>query len=275
MLPRELLHHIFSFVYPHEHVYTTETADRDGSREREGEYTKLLQAVPRKNHNVTPPDVEKERERWTEIREAHRLRLVCGEWHDLFDGQHYETCTLTLNQEHKVEQVLFKWRGLYYLELKNHENNFSQYVIPTRGGWNAGDSNVTTKFFKIRFDPKSLKVDTGDFTFSQSVGICHHHSQNVDSVPFGTCFGCEAPACADSKASIDLCGTVLCVAEHFHHSGYISAGNCTKMFHDQVVKLQGGGYCGWMAPAPIYTNEGGAAVGGWHIQLALVAGAVE
>jgi hypothetical protein len=61
--------------------------------------------------------------------------------------------------------TLFVYEGKAYISLLN--NNFSTYELPTRGGWKPGDSTMVTKWYKIRFDPKTMIVHNGDFTFSK------------------------------------------------------------------------------------------------------------
>ncbi|KAL6060634.1 GON domain-containing protein [Balamuthia mandrillaris] len=228
--------------------------------------------VERKQHSVLPPEPKEAAKVWEQLRTAMSRRLVCKRWNELFLCLYYQSFSLTEERDNKkrtAEVKLFKWNGLFYLDLKHFEGNFSCYVIPTRGGWHPKDRDVLTRWYKVRFDPETLLVDTGDFTFTKSSGQSHHHPDNVDSVPFGTCFGCEAPHRADSSAGIDLRGTPLMVVEDFGHAGWQSAGQWRKSEGCHVVKLMGGGYCGWVAPEKAFRDEAVAAVGGWHIRLGI------
>ncbi|KAF0983406.1 hypothetical protein FDP41_010471 [Naegleria fowleri] len=91
----------------------------------------------------------------------------------------------------------------FYLTLPNPERNVSMYKIPTRKPWSANDTDVLTTWYKIRVDPATLNVHTGDFRFAKSVGRCSHHSVNQTQIPYASCFGCEAPGVADANAMCD------------------------------------------------------------------------
>lgn len=156
-------------------------------------------------------------------------------------------------------------QGLFYIDLI-HEN-FSSYKIPNRKPWGEEDEDVVTKWYKLRFDPETMLVHTGDFTYSESVGYCGHFKELPDKIPYGTAFGCESTNLADGKAKIDLRGTGYAVDDKFSHHGYYSAGNATYSCNDQVVDLIGGGYCGWIAPVKCDGLEDKSHLGGWYIKL--------
>src|ERR1041384_8333596 len=72
-----------------------------------------------------------------------------------------------------------------YLTLVNTGSgiNFSQY---TAGGASPG-SNVVTTYTKVRLDPATLLVNTGDQTFSSSTGaLTHSFSEPISSMPYAT-----------------------------------------------------------------------------------------
>jgi hypothetical protein len=156
-------------------------------------------------------------------------------------------------------------QGFYYIDLVYE--NFSTYKIPNRKPWGEEDKDVVTKWYKIRFDPETMLVHTGDFTYTDSEGYCGHFKELPDKIPFGTAFGCESTSYADGTAKIDLRGTGYAVDDTFNHSGYYSAGNATYSHNDQVVDLVGGGYCGWIAPSKCYGDETKSHLGGWYIKL--------
>mmetsp|Transcript_17120 Transcript_17120/g.17793 ORF Transcript_17120/g.17793 Transcript_17120/m.17793 type:complete len:203 (+) Transcript_17120:79-687(+) len=133
--------------------------------------------------------------------------------------------------------------GSYFLCLE--EDNYSAYKNPTRKPWGATDTDVKTTFTRLRFNPWTLKVHTGDYTYADSTGYLGHHK--TDKVPLGTAFGCEAPHNADGESVIDLRGTPYAVDDTFRNSGYLSAGSAVVSENGQKVVLRGGGYCGWFA----------------------------
>lgn len=53
----------------------------------------------------------------------------------------------------------------FYVELKNADN-YASYKVPTRKPWSKLDSDVVTRFSKLRIDPHSLVVNTADFTYA-------------------------------------------------------------------------------------------------------------
>jgi hypothetical protein len=158
-----------------------------------------------------------------------------------------------------------------YITLVNtgDNDNFSSYKIPTRKPWGASDTDVKTIWKKLRFDPKTMMVHTGDFTFSTSTGYCgHHKSTSPDKIPFGSAFGCESPSNADARARIDLRGTNFAVDDNFATGGYIPAGRIVVSESNQVVDIYGGGYCGWTVPeAANQQGEEAASRGGWFLKL--------
>jgi hypothetical protein len=161
-----------------------------------------------------------------------------------------------------------------YITLVNNgpNDNFSGYKIPTRKPWGASDSDVKTVWSKLRFDPKTLLVNTGDFTYSTSVGyVGHHKSTSPDKIPFGSAFGCEAPSNADGRARIDLRGTNFAVDDNFATAGYIAGGKIVVSENNQVVDIYGGGYCGWTVPEKAnQAGEQGASLGGSYLKLKVI-----
>jgi len=182
----------------------------------------------------------------------------------------YKICKSIQYREFNGMQ-LFQYHGRQYISLENPKTNFATYIIPTRGGWSPQDSNVLTRFYKIRCDSKTFKVHNGDWTFATTQGRSGHHKGCELAIPYGTCFDCESPSSAGASAQIDLRGTNLAVdtsakGGNFHHQGYISNGSWLFSFCNQVVNLKGGGFCGWTCPIAA-DNEGVAAGGGWFLKL--------
>merc|ERR1712159_199934 len=96
----------------------------------------------------------------------------------------------------------------------------------------------------------TLMVKTNDFTFAETVGKCSFFQNKISQryVPYGTAFGCEKQQFADATAMINLTGTSFAINDSFDHAGYKSSGRVKFSHKNQIVKLNGGGYCGWMAP---------------------------
>lgn len=136
-----------------------------------------------------------------------------------------------------------------YIDLNG--KNFSEYVLSEKG---ATRQSVRTVFKKIRLDPASLRVDISDLTFATSIksGSIYHDNRQVIAMPYATAMACDQPYASNGKAQIDLRGTRFAVDNNFVSGGF-KANGAAKTSHDgQLVKLQGGGYCGWMAPASVY-----------------------
>jgi hypothetical protein len=125
--------------------------------------------------------------------------------------------------------------------------NFSQY---TAGGASPG-TNVRTMFKRLRINPASLTVDIGDLTFASSTGsLKHSGSVKVTSMPYGVAMSCTAPRAPNGTGNIDLRYTPFQVNDAFTVGGASAKGPATVTQGKQLVNLAGGGYCGWIAPAP-------------------------
>jgi hypothetical protein len=126
--------------------------------------------------------------------------------------------------------------------------------------------NITTIWWKVAVDSKSLLVDTSDITFSKSLGSWGQ--AGGERVTFGMAYCCDATF--NGRANIDLRDTDFTVVSNFSHGGYCSGGSFEKTNHDQVVIMNGGGYCGWICSDLCEGCEGKAKTGGWYIQLGLL-----
>lgn len=132
-------------------------------------------------------------------------------------------------------------------------------------GWKGGTTGETF-WHKIRFDPRTMMVHTGDYTFARLGAHRKRHGNNCQRLvpdlgvmaptqhvkvgeytPYATCFDCSAPHSKRAHSTVDLRGTSLAVASNFKHAGWKSAGTWEFSHDRQVVKLSGGGYCGWTA----------------------------
>lgn len=135
-----------------------------------------------------------------------------------------------------------------YISLKSTGGsaNFSQY---TAGGASQGTS-AKTSYTKIRIDPATLIVNTSDETFTSSSGLVHHGATDVTSMPFAVAMSCDsAPS---GLGNIDLKATPFAVVPNqFVLGGAIASGSgASYSENNQVVNIKGGGFCGYVQPAP-------------------------
>lgn len=135
---------------------------------------------------------------------------------------------------------------LDYLKLENVQgsSNFAQY---TAGGASSG-TDVRTYYFYLRFNPETLTVDTSDQTFAMSDGSLNHSgAEPVTSMPYGVAMACGGGV--KGLANIDLRGTRFAIADSFQFRGTASFGVMVADAEMQTIDIEGGGFCGWMAPA--------------------------
>ncbi|AKJ02375.1 Hypothetical protein AA314_04001 [Archangium gephyra] len=120
--------------------------------------------------------------------------------------------------------------------------NFSQY---TAGYNNGGGTDVRTLFSKVRIDPATLRVSTGDQTFSTSSGLLWH-GDAVTSMSYAAAMNCDFVR--PGLGNVDLRGTSFAVAPgEFVMVGYYGSGGATYSSDNQVVDLWNWGECGWMS----------------------------
>jgi hypothetical protein len=142
--------------------------------------------------------------------------------------------------------------------------NYSQY---TAGGASPG-TDVRTRFTKLRINPATLAVDIGDLTFASSTGqLKHAGTTTVTSMPYGVAMSCVAPGDNSGVGNIDLQNTPFQVDSTFALGGSQPAGSASVSPDDQVVDLRGGGYCGWVTPAPALYNPFNPNPGMYHFML--------
>jgi hypothetical protein len=122
--------------------------------------------------------------------------------------------------------------------------NFSQY---TAGGAAAG-TDVRTTYTKLRVDPATLTVDINDTTFATSTGRISQTGTVVTSMPYGVGASCDFQPSGVGR--IDLTGTAFLLADTFVVAGFRAVGGATVSADNRTADLAGGGYCGWIAPAP-------------------------
>lgn len=160
--------------------------------------------------------------------------------------------------------------GNWYINLQ--EENYSGYKVPARLPWAKTDTDVKTFWKKLRFDPETMLVHTGDFTYTTSTGYCSHHQVNQDRIPYASAFDCENDGSATGRARVDLTGTNFALDDSFASDGWNPNGSVT--ITGQTADIYGGGYCGWTAPNNA-KNENEAVLGGFHLKLRLIPDAIK
>jgi len=161
--------------------------------------------------------------------------------------------------------------GRHWLHLVHigDSHNFS-----STNNWKGGGA-CTTHFEKLRIDPDTLKVHTGDITHATSIvsssgdgnGACY------DWVPYAACLDCLAAYTKTATANIDLRGTPFRVASEFKYDGHKASGSVTYSHNRQVVELAGGGHCGYTATVEAIDDRAvDNKPGGWYLQLERIGG---
>ncbi|WP_158621584.1 GON domain-containing protein [Corallococcus aberystwythensis] len=144
-----------------------------------------------------------------------------------------------------------------YLVLAHTEDgaNYSQY---TAGG-NSPGTDVRTRYTRVRLNPVTLAVDTGDQTFATSTGALKHvNREPVTAMTYAAAMGCSRTG----LANVDLRGTPFSVPTGSIGRAGPSSESSWWAFHDnnQVVEMHGYGGCGWVGPQGSYNpfNQNGA-----------------
>ncbi|WP_434384766.1 GON domain-containing protein [Melittangium boletus] len=136
------------------------------------------------------------------------------------------------------------------------DTNVSEYFA---GGVSPGTS-VRTAYTRLRINPHTLTVDTGDQRFATSTGQLTHSPDTVKAMPYATAMSCTGDYRLGT-ASIDLRGTgFMLLGGQFQPSGNAPDGSTQYGSQLQTATLRGGGYCGWNAPQGSYNpyNQNGA-----------------
>lgn len=149
------------------------------------------------------------------------------------------------------------------LDTRAGSANYAQYASE-----NSGNAGVRTVYARIRVDPATLQVDVSDQRFATSTGRLDSSGTEVTSMPYGVAMSCAYGVVG--RGNIDLSGTAFRVAaDAFVVGGYSASGEVAYSADSRSVDLQGGGYCGWIAPSPgIYNPVNDA--GGFLLQLIYV-----
>jgi hypothetical protein len=151
---------------------------------------------------------------------------------------------------------------LEYLTLPTPANNVSQF---TTGGAASG-TNVVTTYSRVRLQVDVLAIDGRDETYATTTGSLAQEGNcsvpSVASMAYGSAMSCDSTA--SGTASIDLTGTPFAVMTgQFDGGGYEPVGSATYSQSNQVVRITGGGDCGWFGPgaAPVDPANGGTYTG--------------
>lgn len=152
------------------------------------------------------------------------------------NGNVFEVYCAGMNEEPQEYLELYYTGGTY---------NYSSFAP----GGEAGGEGVLTKFTKVRIDPFTLKLDTGDFAFAASEGIIVSGNLVLTQIPFGEARSCSAEQTASGKGNIDLRGTPFAIAaQRFHTVGAEVSGGAQYSAYSQIVDLEVNGLCGHTAP---------------------------
>ncbi|WP_459723035.1 GON domain-containing protein [Actinophytocola sp. KF-1] len=140
--------------------------------------------------------------------------------------------------------------------------NFSQY---TAGGASPG-SDVRTTFSKVRIDPATLTVDIADLTFATSTGQLRHGGDTVTAMPYGVAMACTGGPSGVGR--VDLTGTAFVLADTFVIGGNGPSGEAVERADGRAADLTGGGFCGWINPAPVLYNPYNPSAPTYRLELA-------
>jgi hypothetical protein len=142
-----------------------------------------------------------------------------------------------------------------YLSLPNAGGSFNYaniaYFVAGGSNYAAAPGGATTRYSKLRLDPRTLRVDRTDRTFATSQGYVYYGYSRVSAVDFASASGCSGAI--DGTGNVNLVGTPFRVAPgQFSAGGWAAGGAATYSAGDQVVGLVGGGFCGGVSPATPY-----------------------
>lgn len=112
-------------------------------------------------------------------------------------------------------------------------------------GWSYG-TDVTTSFTHVRIDPATFEVDPSDLTYATSSGACSSFTA-LTALNWGFAGSCNGTP--SGRANVDLSGTPFVVApDAFRIDGWMAEGSAVYGAGSRVVRLVGGGACGYMLP---------------------------
>jgi hypothetical protein len=74
-------------------------------------------------------------------------------------------------------------------------------------------------------------------------------------MPYATAMACDAPDVPVGRASITLTGTGFAALDTFKVQGFRTQGDAFPDGSGQRWALQGGGFCGWIAPGAVYNPQ--------------------
>ena len=141
----------------------------------------------------------------------------------------------------------------------NMMGNPAEYITLVNSGENANfastaypSDELITRYAKVRIGLHSLVLDPTDRTFATVSGSVPFYSR-VPHNDYGRAVGCNEarPGAALGRGNIDLSGTNFAVDESvaFTLQGTDAEGSGAQISQGgQVVTLEAGGRCGWVAP---------------------------
>lgn len=160
------------------------------------------------------------------------------------------------------EYTFFLNRNLAYptnIYCHNMAGNPKEYLTLNNTGENANFASTAypgeeliTRYAKVRIDLHHLTLDPTDRTFATVSGTVPFYSR-VPYNDYGRAVGCNEaqPGAAFGRANIDLTGTNFALDESvtFTLNGAEAEGSGAQISQArQLVQLEAGGRCGWVAP---------------------------
>lgn len=134
---------------------------------------------------------------------------------------------------------------LEFLTLPASENS----AMYKAGGASSG-TTVTTTYQRVRLNPATLQIDTGNQRFAASQGSLMHSNSGttVTAMPYATAMSCRNNNDKSGEAFVNLLGTQFHVTQQFAAGGAGSGSALQVTDNQQKLKIAGGGFCGWNAP---------------------------
>lgn len=136
-----------------------------------------------------------------------------------------------------------------------------------------GYSAVTTRYERVRIDPRQLDVDIGDQTFATSEGGAEAGNTTVRSMPFGVAAACstQPEVALIARSSIDLGGTPFILESGFClRDAAPAVSNTWSSAQRRVELMVAPGEPGTCASASVAPCPGGLynEAGGFQLRLA-------
>jgi len=123
------------------------------------------------------------------------------------------------------------------------------------GGGSSGNTVITT-YQRVRLDPATLQIATGNQRFATSEGSLTHSNSGttVTTMPYATAMSCKNNGDKSADAFINLTGTRFHETQQFEAVGNNPGSDLQVGNNQQTLKISGGGFCGWNAPTGSQQN---------------------